>query len=154
MNGGKEFNLCRTLLVSVLVSILAKCYLYVKLWVFFEYCLFLKFIQGKTKFLPKALLMFLWPYQGYFLPLFGGRTWYVKSLMTSLKSSRRRRSIPVEAATRTPSVKNLNVKILICHMSIIIQEWSGKNAILKIDFKIMSFKFQLAFCLIPKLHEK
>ena len=60
---------------------------------------------GEKKFFPKAVLTFLWPYQGYLLPLFGGRTWYVKSLMTSLKSSRRRRSIPVEAATRTPSVK-------------------------------------------------
>ena len=33
--------------VYVLVNILAKCYLYVKLGMVFEYCLFLKFIQGK-----------------------------------------------------------------------------------------------------------
>lgn len=39
------------------------------------------------------------------LPLFGGLTWYVTSLMISLKSSSRSRSMPVEEATRVPSVR-------------------------------------------------
>lgn len=39
------------------------------------------------------------------LPLFGGLTWYVTSLMTSLKSSSRSKSMPVEEATRVPSVR-------------------------------------------------
>lgn len=38
------------------------------------------------------------------LPLFGGLTWYVTSLMISLKSSSRSKSMPVEEATRVPSV--------------------------------------------------
>lgn len=39
------------------------------------------------------------------LPLFGGLTWYVTSLMISLKSSSRSKSMPVEEATRVPSVR-------------------------------------------------
>lgn len=36
-------------------------------------------------------------------PLLGGRTWCVVSLMTSLKSSSSRMSMPVEEATLAPS---------------------------------------------------
>lgn len=93
--------------------------------VFSEYCLFLRLPRGKKQsFFQKPPPYFWASVQVDVLPLFGGRTWYVKSLMTSLKSSRRRRSIPVEAATRTPSVEMLGKT---CHMSAITEVWSGKS---------------------------